>query len=55
MGAAYLKGYTMTLEDLKKLIAELLEEDKNPIIEAIEEAFKDHDYNAHGGDYYDRN
>ena len=46
----------MTLEELKKLLAELIEsDDENPITEAIEEAFKLHDYYGHGGDYYDRN
>ena len=45
----------MKIEDLKKLLAELLADDKNPITEAIEEAFKLHDYYQHDGDYRDRN
>ena len=40
----------MTLEELKKLLAELIEaDDKNPIAAAIEEAFKQHDYDSHEG------
>ena len=45
----------MKIEDLKKLLAELLADDNNPIAEAIEEAFELHDYYDHDGDWYDRN